>query len=66
MHLLAILLLIIGGYQLFMPKKALEIGRRYLYGDSKEPNAGALFFTRMMGLFVIVLSLYAIIIMIKK
>ena len=43
-----------------MPGKTLFIGRKYLFRDNKEANPGALFFTRMMGVFVVILSLYAI------
>jgi hypothetical protein len=60
MIVFGIILLIIGLLQIIIPKKTLEVGRKYLFRDNKEPNFGALFFTRMMGVFVVVLSAYAI------
>jgi hypothetical protein len=61
MIVFGIILLIIGVFHVLMPKKTLEVGRKYLFKDNKEPNFGALFFTRMMGVFVLILSVYAII-----
>lgn len=57
---LGIILLIIGILQIVVPRKTLFIGRKYIFRDSKEANPGALFFTRMMGVFVVILSIYAI------
>jgi uncharacterized membrane protein HdeD (DUF308 family) len=61
MIIFGIILLLIGMFHIVMPKKTLEIGRKYLFKDNREPNFGALFFTRMMGVFVVVMSIYAII-----
>lgn len=61
MIFVGIVLLIIGILYIAAPQKTLAFGRRYLFKDNKEPNVGTLFFTRMMGIFIVILSLYAII-----
>lgn len=60
MIFLGIILLIVGVLYIVLPKKTLSFGRKYLFRDNKEANAGALFFTRMMGVFVVILAVYAI------
>lgn len=60
MIVLGIILFLIGVLQTAVPRKTLAFGRKYLYRDNKEPNVGALFFTRMMGIFVMILSGYAV------
>lgn len=61
MIIFGVILLVIGIFHVFMPQKTLAVGRKYLYRDNKEPNVGAIFFTRMMGIFIVILSVYAIV-----
>ena len=61
MMVFGIILLIIGVLQVVMPKRVYMFGRRWMFKDVAEPNVGALFFTRMCGIFIIMLSLYAVI-----
>lgn len=61
MIIFGIILLIIGLLQVVMPERVYMFGRRWMFKDVARPNVGALFFTRMCGIFIVLLSLYAVI-----
>lgn len=65
MIFIGILILIIGILDIVIPKKVLMLGKHLQFKKNPEINPGAIFFTRISGVFIVILAGYAILISLK-